>query len=160
MKARNWPDWSVWWSTTMTKKQVYNFAPGPAMLPAEVLAQVQAEFLDYRGTGMSIVEMSHRSKELGGIAEESERDLRGLLAIPDNYKILFLQGGATSQFAMAPMNLLADGGTGDYLHTGIWSGKAIEEARKHGKINVAASSEKQNFMVIPGRDEYRLSEDP
>jgi len=144
----------------MTKKQVYNFAPGPAMLPAEVMAQVQAEFLDYHGAGMSIVEISHRSKEFAALAEESDRDLRALLDIPGNYKILFLQGGATSQFAMAPMNLLAGGRTGDYLHTGIWSGKAIEEARKHGKVNVAASSEKQNFMVIPGRDEYRLSEDP
>ena len=144
----------------MTKKQVYNFAPGPAMLPAEVLVQVQAEFLDYRGTGMSIVEMSHRSKEFGGIAEESERDLRGLLAIPKNYKILFLQGGATSQFAMAPMNLLASGGTGDYLHTGIWSGKAIDEARRHGKVHIAATSEAQNFMIIPARATWRLSENP
>jgi len=145
----------------MTKNnKVYNFAPGPAMLPEPVMERVQEEFLDFRGSGMSVIELSHRSKEFASIAEESERDLRELLTIPDKHKILFLQGGATSQFAMAPMNLLGSGGTADYVHTGIWSGKAIKEARRHGKINIAATSEEDNFMVIPDRDKWQLSDNP
>jgi phosphoserine aminotransferase len=144
----------------MANNKVYNFAPGPAMLPAAVMEKAQQEFLDYHGTGISVVEMSHRSREFSEIAEASERDLRALLAIPDNFKIMFLQGGATSQFAMVPMNLLAGGKTGDYLHTGIWSGKGITEAKRHGKVHVAASSKADNFMHIPDQGCWQLSDNP
>ena len=140
-------------------KTVYNFAPGPAMLPRPVMEQAQREFLDWNGSGMSVMEVSHRSKEFIALAEESEKDLRELLAIPDNYKVLFLQGGATSQFAMVPMNLLQGGKTADYVLTGNWSVKAHKEAQRHGQVNVAATSKDQNFMTIPERDTWQLSKD-
>lgn len=139
---------------------VYNFSPGPAMLPGTVMEQVQAELLDWQGTGVSVMEVSHRSKDFLSIAEQSEADLRSLMAIPANYKILFLHGGATSQFAMVPMNLLAGGKTADYLCTGVWSVKALQEARRHGNVNIAASSEADNYLSIPPRETWRLSSQP
>ena len=139
-------------------KTVYNFAPGPAMLPRAVMEQAQQELLDWKGTGMSVMEISHRSKEFLALAQESETDLREILGIPGNYKVLFLQGGATSQFSMVPMNLLQAGATADYIHTGNWSGKALKEAQRFGKVNVAASSKEVNFTTIPERDSWKLSD--
>jgi phosphoserine aminotransferase len=137
---------------------VYNFAPGPAMLPSEVMRQAQEEFLNWKDTGISAMEISHRSKEYIAMAEESDQDLRNIMSIPDNYKILFLQGGATSQFAGVPMNLLGEGQVADYIHTGQWSAKAIKEAKRHGQVNVAATSKDQNFMTIPDRETWKLTE--
>ncbi len=139
--------------------RVYNFSAGPAMLPEEVLRQVQEELLDWHGRGMSVMEMSHRGKDFSAIAQEAEADLRALLAIPERYAVLFLQGGATSQFAMVPLNLLGEGGKADYLNTGLWSKKAIAEARRYGEVNVAASSEETGFTTIPPVETWRLSED-
>lgn len=140
-------------------KTIYNFAPGPAMLPRPVMEKAQQEFLDWNGSGMSVMEVSHRSREFIALAEESEKDLREILNIPDNYKVLFLQGGATSQFAMVPMNLLQGGKTADYVLTGNWSVKAHKEAQRHGKVNVAATSKDQNFMTIPDRESWQLNGD-
>lgn len=144
----------------MVNKTVYNFAPGPAMLPRVVMEQAQRDLLDWNGTGMSVMEISHRSREFIALAEESETDLREILSIPDNYKVLFLQGGATSQFSMVPMNLLKQGLTADYLHTGNWSGKALKEAQRFGKVNIAASSRDVNFTTIPDRGTWKLSDQP
>ncbi|NKB36687.1 MAG: 3-phosphoserine/phosphohydroxythreonine transaminase [Gammaproteobacteria bacterium] len=143
-----------------TERDVFNFGAGPAMLPAAVMRQAQQELLDWRGTGISVIEMSHRSTHFAGIVEESESDLRELLNIPDSHRILFLQGGASSQFAMVPMNLLREQQSADYIHTGIWSGKAIKEAKKIGLANVAASSEAENFLTIPPQATWSLSEEP
>ncbi|TAJ96011.1 MAG: 3-phosphoserine/phosphohydroxythreonine transaminase [Gammaproteobacteria bacterium] len=143
----------------MTKKQVYNFAPGPAMLPRPVMKKAQEEFLDWNGTGMSVMEVSHRSKEFIALAQESEADLREILGIPANYKVLFLQGGASSQFAMVPMNLLQGGKSADYIVTGSWSSKAYKEAQRHGKVRVAATSKEQNYMTIPDRGAWQLDKD-
>jgi phosphoserine aminotransferase len=129
--------------------RIINFSAGPAMLPAEVLARAGDEMLDWHGTGMSVMEMSHRGKEFVSIAEEAERDLRELLAIPANYKVLFLQGGATLQFAQVPMNLLHGKGKADYVVTGEWSKKAIKEAKNYCDAAVAASSEDKNFTYAP-----------
>jgi phosphoserine aminotransferase len=136
--------------------RVFNFSAGPAVLPEEVLRQAREELLDWRGSGMSVMEMSHRGKEFVGIAERAEADLRELLAIPESHKVLFLQGGASSQFAMVPMNLLRGKGSADYLNTGLWSKKAIGEAKRLGAVNVAASSESDHFRSIPPRGEWRL----
>lgn len=138
--------------------RVYNFNPGPAMLPTEVLQQIQAELLDYQGSGMSIMEVSHRSKEFDAVVAQSEADLRELLSIPTNYKILFLQGGATSQFAMIPMNLLRGKKSADYICTGMFSKKALEEAKRFCEVNVAASSEANKFTNIPEFNSWKLSE--
>jgi phosphoserine aminotransferase len=147
--------------TGMTATQtVYNFGAGPAMLPTAVMKQAQEELLDWHGTGISVIEMSHRSKQFASIVEESEADLSELLNLPETHRVLFLQGGASSQFAMVPMNLLAKDKTADYIHTGIWSGKAIKEAHKFGNINVAASSERDSFLTIPERAEWNLSDQP
>lgn len=143
----------------MATKTVYNFGAGPAMLPAEVMRQAQAEMLDWNGTGISIIEMSHRSKPFMAIAEEAEKDLREILAIPANYKVLYVQGGATALMSMVPLNLLAQGGTGDYLLTGNWSDKAYGEAKRLGKTNVAASSKDKKFYTIPERSSWTLSAD-
>jgi phosphoserine aminotransferase len=143
----------------MSRTPVYNFGAGPAMLPRAVMEQARAEFLDWHGTGMSVVEMSHRSRHFVAIAEQSEADLRGLLAIPDNYRVLFLQGGASTQFAMVPLNLLAEDDTADYVNTGYWSGKAIKEAKRLGRVHVAASSEAENFLTLPKDKDWQLSED-
>ena len=128
---------------------IYNFSAGPAVLPKEVLLQAQAELPDWHGSGMSVMEMSHRGKEFMGIAQQAEADLRELLGIPANYKVLFLQGGASSQFAMVPMNLLRGKTSADYLNTGEWSKKAIKEAKRYCTVNVVASSEDGNFSYAP-----------
>ena len=129
--------------------RIFNFSAGPAMLPAEVMARAGDEMLDWHGSGMSVMEMSHRGKEFISIYEEAERDLRELLGVPANYKILFLQGGATLQFAQIPMNLLAGKGKADYVLTGEWSKKAIKEAKQYCDVHIAASSEDKNFTYAP-----------
>ena len=128
--------------------RVYNFSAGPAVLPEAVLREAAAEMLDYRGTGMSVMEMSHRSKAFGTILEEAEADLRSLVGIPGNYRVLFLQGGASQQFAMVPMNLMKNG-TADYILTGQWAWKAFEEGARYGRVQVIASSGDRNFSYIP-----------
>ena len=133
----------------------YNFSAGPAVLPEAVLEQAKAEMLDWHGSGMSVMEMSHRGKEFIAIAEQAEADLRALLNIPANYKVLFLQGGASTQFAMLPMNLLRGKTKADYLNTGMWSKKAISEAKKFCQVNVVASSEATNFNTVPARDTWK-----
>jgi phosphoserine aminotransferase len=129
--------------------RIFNFSAGPAMLPAEVLSRAGDEILDWHGSGMSVMEMSHRGKEFIGIAADAEKDLRELLAIPSNYKVLFLQGGATLQFAQVPMNLLRGKGKADYVSTGEWSKKAIKEAKALCDVHIAASSEDKNFTYAP-----------
>ena len=136
--------------------RIVNFSAGPAMLPQPVLEQAQAELLDWHQSGMSVMEMSHRGKEFVGIAAQAEADLRELLAIPTNYKVLFLQGGASSQFAMVPLNLLRGKDKADYINTGIWSKKAISEAKRYCKVNIAASAEASGFTTIPAQTEWRL----
>ncbi len=133
----------------ITAKRVYNFNPGPGTLPLTVLQQVQAELLDYHGTGMSVMEMSHRSKEFDAIMAQVDADLRALMGIPENYKILFLQGGATMQFSMIPMNFLPAGASADYILNGSWSKAAIKEAKKQGNIRIAATAEATNFDRVP-----------
>ena len=139
--------------------RVFNFSAGPAMLPTEVLEKAQQEITDWHGTGMSIMEMSHRGKEFMSVAQKAEADLRELMAISDDYAVLFLQGGATSQFAMVPMNLLRGNKTADYVNTGAWSKKAIAEAKKYCDVNVVASSESENFSTVPAFDSWRLNKD-
>ncbi len=129
--------------------RVYNFSAGPSMLPEEVLETASEEMLDYRGTGMSVMEMSHRSKAYVSIVEKTESLLRSLMDIPDNYSVLFLQGGASLQFAMIPANLLELDATADYVNTGSWSKKAMKEASFYGNVNTAASSEDRKFTYIP-----------
>jgi phosphoserine aminotransferase len=138
---------------------IYNFSAGPAVLPKEVLQQAQAELLDWHDSGMSVMEMSHRGKEYMGIQAQAEADLRELLAIPANYKVLFLQGGASQQFAMVPLNLLRGKKSADYLNTGAWSKKAIGEAKKFCGVNVVASGEDRNFSYIPAFDTWQLNKD-
>jgi phosphoserine aminotransferase len=130
-------------------KRVFNFNPGPGTLPLEVLEQAQAELLDFKGTGMSVMEISHRSKEFEAVIEDAAADLRSLLSIPANYKILFLQGGASLQFTMLPMNLLPANSSADYIVTGVWGKTAIKEARKIGKARTAANTEADGFTSIP-----------
>ena len=130
-------------------KRVFNFNPGPATLPLEVLEQAQAEMLDFKGTGMSVMEISHRSKEFEAVIQTAEADLRELLNIPSNYKIMFLQGGASLQFAMIPMNLRAAGASADFIVTGSWGKTAIKEARKLGNARTAASTEEEGFKSLP-----------
>jgi phosphoserine aminotransferase len=137
--------------------RVYNFSAGPAMLPEPVLLKAQQEMLDWQGSGMCVAEMSHRGKEFMAIAAQAEADLRELLGIPANYKVLFLQGGASLQFAMVPLNLLRGGGSADYLNTGSWSKKAISEARRFGTVNVAATTEDTHFTRAPTQAELKLS---
>lgn len=134
-----------------------NFSAGPAALPEAVLERARAETLDWRGSGMSVMEMSHRSKEFMSIASQAEADLRELLNIPDVYKVLFLQGGATSQFAMVPLNLLGGKNQADYLNTGMWSKKAIAEAKRYCQVNIAASSEQARFTTIPSPDTWQCN---
>ncbi len=139
--------------------RVYNFSAGPAMLPEEVLQQAREEMLDWQGSGMSVMEMSHRGKEFMSIAEQAEADLRELMDIPDNYKVLFLQGGASSQFAMVPMNLLRGKSRADYINTGAWSKKAIAEAKRFCEVNIAGSSEAEKFTTVPAQADLQLSGD-
>ena len=131
--------------------RVFNFSAGPAMLPQEVLERARDEMLDWQGTGMSVMEMSHRGKEFMSIAEKATNDLRELMAIPEDYEILFLQGGASSQFAMVPMNLLRGKNRADYINTGAWSKKAIGEAKKFCDVNLAASTEADGFCSAPAQ---------
>ena len=140
-------------------ERIYNFSPGPAVLPGEVLEQARDELVNWQGCGMSVMEMSHRGKEFMGIAAQAEADLRELMAIPANYKVLFLQGGASTQFAMVPMNLLRGKTTADYLNTGEWSKKAIKEGKKYCTVNVVASSEDKNFSYAPAQDQWQLNAD-
>jgi phosphoserine aminotransferase len=139
--------------------QIYNFAAGPAVLPKEVLQQAQAEMLDWHGAGMSVMEMSHRGKEYMSIQAEAEADLRELMGIPANYKVLFLQGGASTQFSAIPMNLLRGKKGADYVNTGEWSKKAISEAKKYCEVNVAATSADKNFSYAPSQDQWKLNPD-
>lgn len=139
--------------------RAFNFCAGPAALPEAVLRQAQEELLDFRGTGMSVMEMSHRDQVVVELARRAEQDLRDLLGISDDYAVLFLHGGASTQFAMVPLNLLGDNGKADYVNTGQWSSKAIKEARRYGDINVAASSEDRNFSYVPPQADWTLSAD-
>ncbi|MEN8128784.1 MAG: 3-phosphoserine/phosphohydroxythreonine transaminase [Pseudomonadota bacterium] len=139
--------------------RIYNFSAGPATLPIEVLERAQRELPDWNASGMSVMEMSHRSKEFLSIGEQAETDLRELMAIPDNYKVLFLQGGASSQFAMVPLNLLGEKNTANYINTGQWSKKAIAEAKRYCEVNVAATSEDTGFTSIPPREHWRIDPD-
>jgi phosphoserine aminotransferase len=136
--------------------RVFNFSAGPAVLPEAVLAQAAAEMLDWRGSGMSVMEMSHRGKEFIGIAAKAEADLRTLLAIPADYAVLFLQGGAIAENAIVPMNLLGRKTAADYVNTGEWSKKSIKEAKKYCTVNIAASSEDNDFTYVPARATWRL----
>jgi phosphoserine aminotransferase len=137
-------------------RDTFNFSAGPAVLPEEVLRQVAEEMLDWHGSKQSVMEMSHRGKEYMSIHAQAEADLRELLRIPDNYKVLFLQGGATTQFAMVPLNLLRGRQSIDFVHTGEWSKKAIKEAKLFAKANVAASSEDRSFTYVPPQDQWQL----
>lgn len=139
--------------------RVYNFSPGPATLPVEVLQQASKDVVNFKDTGMGLIEMSHRSKEFMAVADGAEQLLRELMDIPDNYKVLFLQGGASSQFYMIPMNLLGKGKKATYLNTGTWSKKAIKEAKLFGEIDVAFSSEEQTFNRVPKNEEYSVADD-
>ena len=141
------------------KERAFNFSPGPAALPAEVLAEARDELLDYRGAGMSVMEMSHRSREFMDLAEAAEADLRTLLNMPEEYQALFLQGGATTQFSAVPLNLLGGKTKADYVHTGHWSAKAIKEAGSFCDLNVAASGEASGFNHIPQLREWRVRGD-
>ena len=136
----------------------YNFCAGPAALPEAVLERARDEMLDWRGAGLSIMEMSHRSPEVVGVAERAEADLRELMGISDDYAVLFLQGGASTQFSAVPLNLAGSGSVADYVNTGQWSKKAIAEARRFAEVNVAASAEDTNFSTIPPRDSWQLSQ--
>ena len=137
--------------------RAYNFCAGPAALPDDVLIQAQEEMSDWRGVGTSVMEMSHRSKEFVSIANEATQDFRDLLSISDDYEVLFLQGGASAQFSMIPLNLLGDHSSADYVNTGQWSKKAIAEAKRYCDVNVVASSENENFSTVPGFEQWNLS---
>ena len=138
---------------------IYNFSAGPAVLPKEVLQQAQAELLDWHGSGMSVMEMSHRGKEYMGIHAQAEADLRELMGIPSNYKVLFLQGGAHLQFSMIPLNLMRGKASADYVNTGEWSKKAIGEAKKFTNVNVVADNKDKNCTYIPAFDTWKLDKD-
>ena len=138
-------------------RRVWNFSAGPAMLPEPVLRRAQTELLDWHGRGMSVMEMSHRSDDFGAIVRQAERDLRALLAIPDDYRVLFLQGGALAQNAAVPLNLLPEGGVADYIDTGHWAQKSIAEARKYGAVNVAGSAAAGGYTSIPAPSSWRRS---
>jgi phosphoserine aminotransferase len=137
--------------------RAYNFCAGPAALPEAVLQQAQAELLDYQGKGLSVMEMSHRSADYVAIAEQAEQDLRELMNIPSNYKVLFLQGGASQQFSMIPLNLLRGKTSADYVNTGMWSDKAIKEAKKFCQVNVVASDEANNFRAVPAFESWQVN---
>ena len=139
--------------------RVYNFSAGPAMLPEAVLQKAEKEFLDWNNSGMNVMEMSHRGKEFMSIATQAEADLRNVMNIPDNYKVLFLQGGATAQFTAVPMNLLRGKTSADYFNTGQWSKKAIAEAKRYCDVNIVASSEADNFATVPDKSTWNLNPD-
>ena len=142
----------------MKYDRIYNFSAGPATMPVEVLEEMAAEMLNYKGSGMCVMEMSHRSKVFQTILDEAEADLRELMGIPNNYKVLFIQGGATLQFSMIPINLMKNG-VADYLVTGSWSKKAVPEAKRCGKVNVVASSEDRNYTYIPDLSDLPIDQD-
>lgn len=139
--------------------RVYNFSAGPAMLPEEVLQKAASELVDYQGTGMSVMEMSHRSKAYDAIHKDAEALLRELMNIPDNYYVMFLQGGASTQFSAVPLNMLNGSGKADFVNTGAWSKKAISEAKRYGAVNVVASSEDKTFSYIPELDQSTFTPD-
>ncbi|MBU0561157.1 MAG: 3-phosphoserine/phosphohydroxythreonine transaminase [Bacteroidetes bacterium] len=139
------------------EKRIYNFSAGPAILPEEVLKEAQQDLFSYKGAGMSVMEMSHRSKAYDEIIKSAERDLRELLGIGDNYSILFLQGGATLQFSIVPLNLMPPLNKADYIVTGAWAKKAVKEAKRVGAVNIAATTESENFARLPKADEIKLS---
>ncbi len=139
--------------------RAYNFCAGPAALPEEVLFQAQEEIANWHGVGCSVMEMSHRSKEFVSIAEEATQDFKDLLSIGDDYEVLFVQGGASSQFSMIPLNLLGDKTSADYVNTGQWSKKAIAEAKRYCDVNVVASSEAENFSTVPAFESWALSKE-
>ncbi len=143
----------------MKYDRTFNFSAGPAMMPEPVLEEIRDEMMNYRGSGMCVMEMSHRSKVFQQIVDEAEQDLRDLMGIPDNYKVLFIQGGATLQFSMIPMNLMKNG-KAVYIETGAWSKKAIAEAKKVGEVIVAASSKDKNYTYIPDSSDLDIPEDP
>ena len=142
----------------MKYNRTYNFSAGPAMMPEPVLEEIRDEMMNYRGSGMCVMEMSHRSKVFQQIVDEAEADLRDLMGIPDNYKVLFIQGGATLQFSMIPMNLMKNG-KAVYIETGAWSKKAIAEAKKYGEVIVAASSKDKNYSYIPDCSDLDIPDD-
>jgi phosphoserine aminotransferase len=137
----------------------YNFSAGPAMLPTAVIKRAQQEMLEWNGSGMSVMEMSHRGKDFMSIATKAEKDLRDVMSIPDNYKVLFLQGGASSQFAMIPLNLLGEKESADYLNTGMWSKKAIAEAKRYCAVNLAADTSDNGFTTVPTQESLNLNPD-
>jgi len=137
--------------------RVFNFSAGPAMIPTEVLKQAQTELLDWHSSGMSIMEISHRGADFTEVAQRAESDLRELLSIPDNYKVLFMQGGASAQFAMAPLNLLGSATQADYANTGIWSQKAIKEAQRYTSVNICADAESNGFTSVPAMSDWQIS---
>jgi phosphoserine aminotransferase len=141
------------------EKRIYNFSAGPGVLPEEVLLEAQKDFYSYKGEGLSVMEMSHRSKTYGEIISEAEKDLRTFLNIGDDYAVLFLQGGATLQFSMVPLNIMPPNNKADYINTGAWSKKAIKEAKRVGEVNIAATSEDSNFNYIPKQDAFNLTSD-
>ena len=141
------------------KNRVYNFSAGPAVLPEEVLKEAQEDFYSYKNAGMSVMEMSHRGKDYDKIIKDAESDLRRLLNVGDDYAVLFLQGGATLQFSMVPMNLMPPKNKADYIVTGSWSKKAVKEAKRVGTVNIAASTESDNFTRLPKQDELKLDSD-
>jgi len=141
----------------MKSERIFNFSAGPAVLPVSVLEQAQSELVSLPGVGMSILEVSHRSKVFEGVLARAEADIRQLANVPANYRVLFLQGGASLQFSMVPMNLLSEGTTADYLVTGAWSSKAADEAKKFGKVHVAATTKAEQFTRIPRVEEIVLT---
>ena len=153
----------LWFRVTMletmatTTNRVFNFSAGPAVLPVSVLEEAQRDLVALPGVGMSILEISHRSKTFEGILAKTEQDLRALGKVPANYKVLFLQGGASMQFSMVPLNLLTEGATADYIVTGGWSQKAVKEAKRVGNVNIAGTTESENFSRIPRQDELKLT---
>jgi phosphoserine aminotransferase len=136
--------------------RIHNFSAGPAVLPEPVLLEAREDLFNFKGAGMSVLEMSHRSKAFDGIIKQAEADIRELLGVPEGYKVLFLQGGASLQFSMVPMNLLPAGGSADYVVTGSWSKSAVKEAKKVGGVNIAATTEADNFSRVPSQDELTL----
>jgi phosphoserine aminotransferase len=142
--------------STSTTTRIFNFSAGPAVLPVEVLEEAQRDLLALPGAGMSVLEISHRSKTFDEIIQGCEADMRRLAGIPDNYRVLFLQGGASLQFSMVPMNLLPSDGSADYIVTGVWSQKAVKEAKRVGGVRIAASTESSSFTRVPAQDELQL----
>src|SRR5262245_17332020 len=143
-------------TSSTTTARIFNFSAGPAVLPLEVLEEAQRDLVSLPGVGMSILEISHRSKTFEDVIQGCEADMRTLAKIPDDYKILFLQGGASLQCSMVPMNLLPAGGSADYIVTGAWSQKAVKEAKKVGTVKIAATTESDNFTRLPKQEELKL----